>query len=262
MTVFNAGAKLEPKGTSKQVTAVVLGGGGEDALSRAAGVSAKALVPFGGKPLALYVLEALRASAYVTESLYVGAEAAALGGVPTLAPGDSFVESFRIGVGAALAQHPEAQVLVITADLPWLDARALDDFLTAAEPEAALVYPIIRQETAAAQFPQQKRTFVKLKEGRFTGGNMMLLSPRMVPVLLPFVERAYAGRKNPLLLARLFGLDFIFKLLTGRLSLETIEARAARVLGQPVRVFVSDYASIGADVDKPEHLSVQDLREA
>ncbi len=253
-----------PNPISRQVTAVVLGGGGEDALARSAGVSAKALVPFGGKPLACYVLEALGACSRVTRVLYVGAGAAALVGTGTqvLAPGDSFVESFRIGVGAALAQHPEARVLVITADLPWLDARALDDFLAAAEPEAALVYPIIRQETAAAQFPWQNRTFVKLKEGRFTGGNMMLLSPRMVPILLPFVERAYAGRKNPLLLARLFGLDFIFKLLTGRLSLETIEARAARILGQPVRVFISGYASIGADVDKPEHLSVQDLRKA
>lgn len=241
--------------STAQVTAVVLGGGGEDDLSRAAGVGAKALVPFEGKPLACYVLDALRASLYVHRSLYVGEGDAALEAT-TLPPGNSFVESFSVGVAAALEQSPDRRVLVVTADLPWLKAQALDDFLGAAlgMPEATLVYPIIQKETATTQFPAQHRTFVKLREGRFTGGNMMLLSPQMVPVLLPFVERAYRGRKNPLALARLFGFDFILKLVAGRLSLEAIEARATQTLGQPVRVFVSGYASIGADVDKPEHL--------
>lgn len=249
MTAFSTA----PVATSEQVTAVVLGGGGEDALSRAAGVSAKALVPFGGKPLACYVLEALRATPAVGDVLYVGAPPPAAD-VAVLEPGATFLESFQRGVRAALEGRP-GRILVLSADLPWLSPAAIEAFL-ALSPDAALVYPVITEAAAKAQFPTQRRTFVKLKEGRFTGGNLMLLEPAVVPALVPFIGRAYAGRKNPLLLAQLFGVDFIVRLLLGRLGLTAIEARAERILGHKVRAVVTEHASIGADVDKPEHLDV------
>ncbi len=241
--------------TAQRVTAVVLGGGGSDGLSQAAGVSAKALVLFHGQPLVSYVLDALTGSALVERILYVGDATPEISAqtAKVLPAGATFVESFSAGLEAALALSPTSPVLVTTADLPWLRAAALDDFLTASA-GAALAYPIVRQETALAQFPAQQRTFVRLKDGRFTGGNMMVLLPEMVPVLLPFTQRAYQGRKNPLALARLFGFDFIVKLALGQLSLGAIEARAERILGLPVRALETPYASIGADVDKAEHL--------
>jgi molybdopterin-guanine dinucleotide biosynthesis protein A len=240
---------------SGAVTTVVLGGGGGDALSQAAGVAAKALVPFAGQPLVSYVLSALHSCPLVGHIVYVGDTAPVIsaGAEHILPPGQTFVESFSLGVQAALASAPERSVLVTTADLPWLRAEALSDFLAAAA-GADLAYPVVAEGTARAQFPDQQRTFVRLREGRFTGGNMMLLSPQMVPVLLPFVERAYRGRKNPLALARLFGGDFIVRLALGRLSLRAIETRATRILGLPVRAVVTEHASIGADVDKLEHL--------
>lgn len=241
-----------------QVTAVVLGGGGQDALARAAGVRAKALVPFGGKPLACYVLEALYTTPAVRDILYVGTPPTAE--VRGLEPGATFLESFQRGVRAALEGRPR-RILVLTADLPWLSSAAIEAFL-ARSPDAALVYPVITEAAAKAQFPAQRRTFVKLKEGRFTGGNLMLLEPAVVPALVPFIGRAYAGRKNPLVLAQLFGVDFILRLLLGRLGLAAIEARAERILGHTVRAVVTEHACIGADVDKPEHLSVPAARSA
>ena len=235
------------------VTAVVLGGGGGDALSQAAGVAAKALVPFNGQPLVSYVLRALHECPAVASVLYVGDAAPAVAGQQVLAPGKTFVESFSVGVQAALARAPEGHILVTTADLPWLRADALNDFLTAGA-GAAVAYPVVAEGVSKAQFPEQHRTFVRLRDGRFTGGNMMLLAPEVVPVLLPFVGRAYRGRKNPLALARLFGGDFIVRLALGQLSLRAVERRAERILGLPVRAVVTEYASIGADVDKPEHL--------
>ncbi len=231
----------------------MLGGGGGDALSQAAGVAAKALVPFGGEPLVSHVLRALQDCSAVGPVLYVGDPAPAVAAQQVLPPGETFVESFSVGVQAALASAPNRHVLVTTADLPWLRAPALSDFLAAAA-GADLAYPVVAEETARAQFPGQNRTFVKLRDGRFTGGNMILISPAMVPVLLPFVERAYRGRKNPLALARLFGADFIVRLALGQLGLRAIESRAERILGLSVRAVVTEHASIGADVDKLEHL--------
>lgn len=239
--------------TQPKVTAVVLGGGDDDALSQAAGVAAKALIPFGGQPLVSYVLRALHDCPAVGPIVYVGDAAPVVAAQRVLPPGRTFVESFSVGVQAALALAPGASILVTTADLPWLRADALSDFLAAAI-GAAAAYPVVEEQAARAQFPEQHRTFVRLRDGRFTGGNMMLLSPEMVPVLLPFVGRAYRGRKNPLALARLFGADFIVRLALGQLSLHAVERRAERILGLSVRAVVTPHASIGADVDKPEHL--------
>ena len=148
--------------------------------------------------------------------------------------------------------QPE-RILVISADLLWLTKEAVDTFIRDA-PAAALVYPIIAREVAEREFPAQKRTYAKLKEGTFTGGNALLLEPRTIPTLLPFVNRAYEGRKNPLSLARLFGFGFVFKLLTGRLRIETLERRAGYLLGMRVRAFQCQDASLGADVDEIAHL--------
>lgn len=239
------------------VTAVVLGGGGGDVLSRAAGVPAKALVPFRGRPLAVYVLDALRRSQRVAQVVYVGEatpEVTAQADLVLPAEG-TFLGSFSAGVEAGLGLSPKSSVLVTSADLPWLTSAAIDDFIDEAQTTgAALAYPIIRREVALAQFPDQARTFVKLKDGHFTGGNLMLLSAEAVPVLLPFTERAYQGRKNPLALARLFGVDFIVRLAFGRLSLAAIEERAERILGVRVRALPTPHAGIGADIDRPEHL--------
>ena len=239
------------------VTAVVLGGGGSNALSTAAGVPAKALVPFHGRPLASYVLDALRESSRVGPIVYTGEATPelALQTDRVLPAAETFLGSFSAGVGAALELTPQNPVLVLSADLPWLTGAALDDFVNAAQTAgAALAYPVIRREVAQAQFPDQARTFVKLKDGHFTGGNLMLLAAEAVPVLLPFIERAYQGRKNPLALARLFGVDFIVRLALGRLSIAAIEERAERTLGVRVRALPTLHAGIGADVDKVEHL--------
>lgn len=237
------------------VNAVVLGGGQNDALAQRAGVVSKALLQYADRPLVSYVLDALRGCPEIGQIIYVGeADSMITASTDSIVPaGETFIASLTAGVEAALALEPAAPVLVTTADLPWLRSEAVADFLEAAR-GADLAYPVIRKETAEAQFPWQQRTFVRLRDGQFTGGNMMLLSPRMVPVLLPFAERAYQGRKNPLTLARLFGFDFIFRLLFGTLGLRAIETRAERVLGLPVRALETRHASIGADVDKPEHL--------
>ena len=242
------------------VTAVVLGGG-EDALARASGVAAKALVPLAGKPMGAHVLEALRCSHQVGHVVYVGPNGGLDGYYDAHVPaGDSLADSLALGLGAALAHMPDAsgRLLALTADVPWLTARAIDTFATQSA-SVDLVYPVIPAAVSEAQFPAQQRTYVKVRDGRFTGGNMVLLTPAGVPPLLRFMDRLYRGRKNPLALAAIFGMDVVAKLLVGRVSIAELEHRAASILGISVSAFISEDASLGADVDKPEHLNGTDL---
>ena len=234
--------------------AVVLGGSNPNDAFAQEGITTKALYPVGGKPLASYVLAALNASASVSQYIYVGDSTPELRALTsqTLTSGATLASSLQIGLDAALKMQPE-RILVISADLLWLTEEAVDTFITDA-PDAALVYPIIAREVAERQFPGQKRTYAKLKEGTFTGGNALLLEPHIIPTLLPFVNRAYEKRKNPLSLVRLLGLGFVLKLLTGRLRIGRLERRVSDLLGMRVRAYLCQDASLGADVDEPAHL--------
>jgi molybdopterin-guanine dinucleotide biosynthesis protein A len=91
--------------------AVVLAGG-EEAWARKHGVRSKALVPYRGRPMAEWVLEALKGAGL--SAVYVG-ENPGLFPAPRLTLPDQ--GSLLVNLEAALA-HVEGRVLVATADIP------------------------------------------------------------------------------------------------------------------------------------------------
>ena len=245
-----------PNASSGRLVAVVLAGGDrDDRLARTVGAASKALVPLRDVPMGAYVATALRASGVVDDVVWVGPTDGLVRRLvdAALPAGNRLVDSLTLGLGAAMGRDPVARYLVVTADVPWWDAAGVRTFVRDA-PMADLVYPVVTEATSLARFPDQKRTFVRLADGRVTGGNAVLLTPRAVPALLPFVELAYEARKQPFALARQVGWGTLLALATGRARLDGIEARVRTLLGVDARVFVSDDAAIAADVDQPEHL--------
>ena len=239
---------------SAGVAAVVLGGGGRDDLAQRAGVAAKALVPLRGKPMGAYVLEAIRGS-QIEHLSYVGETRGLepyLNGATSVPAGLSLNDSFALGLGAALTSKPE-RVLLLSADIPWISSRTIDTLLQAAPPEADLLYPVITRAAAEAQFPTQKRTYVRMKEGQFTGGNVVLLTPKAIAPLLQFVDKLYRGRKNPLAIASMFGLDILVKIALGTASVGEAEDRGSSILGVRALAHISEDASLGADIDDLDH---------
>ncbi|WP_243089926.1 NTP transferase domain-containing protein [Thermus neutrinimicus] len=226
--------------------AIVLGGG-EEAWASKYGVRSKALVPYRGRPMAEWVLSALEEAGLSV--VYVG-ENPGLSPSPrlTLPDGGSLLGNLE----AALA-HVEGRVLVATADIPHLTPVAVRYVLEKA-PEAALVYPIVPKEAVEARFPHTRRTYARLREGVFTGGNLLLLDKGLFHQALPLAKRVVALRKRPWALARLIGLDILFKLLLGRLSLLELEERARRILGVEARALITPYPEVGVDVDREEEL--------
>jgi molybdopterin-guanine dinucleotide biosynthesis protein A len=238
----------------KQVSAIVLAGG-NDTLSKEAGVVSKALVPIQGKPMAYHIVRALKQSDSVTFISYVGQGDSSFSDFTNalLPAGESMAASLALGAGAALAKHPSQPLLILSADVPWLTPSAVDN-LVQQTPEVDLLYPVISKEVSERQFPGQKRTYIKIAEGRFTGGNVIIISVKMLPKLLKVLDQLHAARKNPLGLARLFGVDIIFKLLLGRVTIPELETRAKKILVADLKAWISDDASLGADVDKASHL--------
>ncbi len=219
--------------------AIVLAGGRE-AWAR----GPKALYPFGGRPLADWVLSALKGAGL--RVVYVG-EAQGLSVRPDLVLPDTggILENL-----ASALPHTQGRVLVCTADLPYLTREAVE-FVLGQDPKAALVYTIVPKEAVEARFPGSKRTYARLREGVFTGGNLLLLDRGLFEKALPLAKKVVALRKKPLALARLVGLDILVLYLLGRLSLGHLEARAQRILGLEARALIVPYAEVGMDLDRP-----------
>jgi hypothetical protein len=201
-----------------------------------------------------YVRDALAASATVGAVATVGPEAlkAAVPDLTVLHEGADLLANILAGLAAHATEGP---VLLLTTDVPFLTPEAVDDFVRRGlESGADVCYPIISQAACAARFGGMRRTYARLCEGRFTGGNMMLVRAGFFRQMEPLVSEAYASRKKPLRLARKVGAGLLVRLALRRLAIAHVEARVGRVLGGTVRAVVTAYPEIGADVDKPEDL--------
>lgn len=202
---------------------------------------------YRGRPMAEWVLSALAEA---------GLPGHLRGGSPWLTPPPRLTlpdSGSLLGNLEAALEHVEGRVLVATADIPHLTAEAVR-FVLGKAPEAALVYPIVPKEAVEARFPHTRRTYARLKEGVFTGGNLVLLQKELFYRALPLAKKVVALRKRPLALARLIGLDILLKLLLGRLSLAELEARAGRILGVEAKALITPFPEVGVDVDREEDL--------
>lgn len=243
-----------------KVEAIVLAGASNSgALGSVSDASHEALILLEGRPMIHYVLDALRSAPSIARILVVGPVAflekyGGLEGVELHESGSSMVENLQIGIERL---KPSGPVLVVTSDIPLLTAEAIEDFVHRCEEvQADIYYPIVSRDVNEARFPGVKRTYVHLKEGVFTGGNMVLIKPEIVASCREMIAKAVAMRKNPVQLSRLLGFAFILKLLLNRLTLREIEERVRIILGFRGVAVISPYPEVGIDVDKPEDLQL------
>ncbi|WP_027717165.1 nucleotidyltransferase family protein [Desulfovirgula thermocuniculi] len=242
------------------VDAVVLAGSPNSGpLKECSPVPYEALIPIGPKAMVQYVVEALLAARGVGRVVVVGPREleGCLAGFPVelVPPGKDLLEN----VLRALERLPGAgRVLVASSDIPLLTPRAVEDFLEQCRGrEADLYYPVVPREAVERSFPgPSRRTYVRLRDGVFTGGNLFLVNPEVVPRCLGFGQRFIAARKSPWKLCRLLGAVFLLRYLLRRLSIEEARDRVSRLMGIRGEVVISRYAEVGVDVDKPADLEM------
>ncbi len=146
-------------------------------------------------------------------------------------------------------------IILITGDLPLLTLKGLNDFIEKSIISAGeITYPIISQQTCETQFPGGKRTYVKLIDGVFTGGNAFLLKHDIIKNKATLFQKIFDARKSPLALAKILGIGTIIKMLFGQLTIKGLEKVASQAIGAPVRAIISNDAGLGFDIDKPEDI--------
>jgi GTP:adenosylcobinamide-phosphate guanylyltransferase len=253
--------ELEDAVKAAQLNVVILAGGKPgESLAVAHNVPVKALIPINGHPMSWYVLKALRSSGMVGRIVYVGPSVPELEDLYDIhlpARGE-MLENLEAGLGALPTSN---RVMVATADIPLLSPEAVRDVVSR-DSGTGLVYPVISEAACERAFPGGKRTYAKLRNGKFTGGNLFLLEPGLVGAFMPRLKQVISNRKNPLAIAGMIGIDTLLKFPFGMLTITELEQKISKILGVPASALITEFAEVGFDVDKPEdlELTLQKLR--
>ncbi len=236
--------------------ALVLAGSGKanDPLTEYAGVLNKTFIPIKGRPLITYILDTLAATPAVSKVIVVGPAAE----LETLQQeGYNFLivnesDSILNNIANAIEHvEPNRLCLVITGDIPLLSRAALEEFLNLCAPyDGDLYYPVLSEETCQKSYPETKRTYVVLKEGPVTGGNIGLINPAWFMKKKDSLELFISYRKKPLKLLRILPLLLVLKYFLKKLSLADLEKHLSRLLEMKAHAIPCQCAEIGLDVDK------------
>ena len=236
--------------------ALVLAGSGNanDPLAEYAGVQNKAFIPIKGRPLITYILDTLAATPAVSTVIVVGPaeelETLRQEGYNFLIAneGGSILNNVANAIEHA---EPNRLCLVITGDIPLLSRAALEEFLNLCAPyDGDLYYPVLSEETCLKSYPDTKRTYVVLKEGPVTGGNIGLINPAWFTKKKDSLELFISYRKKPLKLLRILPLSLALKYFLKKLSLADLEKQLSRLLEMKAHAIPCQCAEIGLDVDK------------
>ncbi|MEW6202423.1 MAG: nucleotidyltransferase family protein [bacterium] len=232
---------------------IMAGGVVPDSLKGFTGKKSKAMLKIGDRYMVEYVVDAVRGMKGVGKVICVGHEdeiGQVLGGrVDVMVPSvDSMMENLRAGLRAVAGTD---LVLICTCDIPLITSAVLEDFIrTCKKRQTDLCYPIVEKAVNERLFPSVKRTYVRLKDGVFTGGNVVLVNPTVFEAHWALIERAMALRKSPLKLLRMLGIFFVLRFIFRQLSIANIESKVEKILGFHAAAVIVPHPEIGIDVDK------------
>jgi len=220
----------------------------------------KALLQINGRPMLSYVIDALRETGCMRHLVLVGLFE---DDIPNLNTGctvtylpnqGSIVDNMLSAINAL--SGPE-QTIVCGCDIPLLTKEAVRDFIQRAEASGAdFCYPVVRQETMEERFPGSGRSFRKLADGAFAGGDICLVSPDLVRRNNKLARTLAANRKELWGLVKALGPGIILRFLFHHLRIKDAERRINKILRCSCKAIISPYAELAMDVDKPHHLQV------
>ncbi len=236
--------------------AILPAGGKIDAeFAQRAGTDNKALILIGGKTLLGRAIDELNATGRIRNTVVIGPEEIlnsddAQRATYKLPQGATGPDNIFLGLNHLLKEpEPPQKVLIVTTDLPFITAAAINDFLDRCPPDADIGVPLIRESDFHKRFPGTTATFVKLKDDSWTTGNIFLLDVKELIKIKPQIDRVFENRKSKAGMARLLGPVFVLKWLTKRLTLVDVEAKIMKMLGCKGAAITDSSPELHLDID-------------
>lgn len=240
---------------------VILQAGGTGKCELAEGVGYKSLIVLDGRPMVRIVAQTLRACRQVGRIIAVGPKAEleeALHGVENVRVIEGVPDMYDNMLIGAEGMAEDTRVMMVAVDVPMVTPEMVDWLCTAFDSmaEADFIYPIIEKKANERKYPDVKRTYVKLHEGSFTGGNITCVRISTLKKTEPLVRKLIANRKRPDKTAAILGFRFIIGMLTGSMRIAKLEKHLSRLAETRLRALVCPYPEVGNDVDKPSDLEM------
>jgi len=239
------------------INAIVLAGRKKDGiLEKEFDVPTKALIPFNGKPMISYVIDAIKGTPNIGKIIAIGPENALS---PLFSSDDrieilddrgGILENIEAGI-TYLKPKEEDFILIITSDIPLVTSEMINYFINVSlKYDADFFYPILKKEICEEKFPNTRRTYGTVKEGTFTGGNFFLVRAYAFMEAKEFLKKAINYRKKPWKLSKLLGFKLLVRFFTKKITISEVENKAYELLGYKGKAIEMPYPEIGIDVDK------------
>jgi len=241
-----------------RMNAIVLAGDSKKGFVRE-GVDNKALLPINGKPMVEYVVDALQDVPMIEKISItgpVGLLKQHLGDKVDfyMESRESLFENVKAGMEPFANDNA---VLLVTSDIPMVTGGMITDFIQRCIRQGGdFCYPIVEKRLNEERFPDVERTYVRLREGTYTGGNIIYMNPDVVATCEEFARKLIEFRKQPWKTSRLLGLKFLVGLLLGFLSIPKVEERFYKLLDIQASAIITPFPEIGNDVDKPSDIEM------
>lgn len=240
--------------------------GPDDPVARYARAERKCLVPAGGVPMLVRVVEALEASGLIARIFVSVDRPESFAEEP---PVRDLIADERIALlpsGASPSQSVLDAVqgidepyplLVTTADSPLLTAEMLRHFARESlSCGADVTAGLAPASVILRDFPEAQRTFLRFRDDRYSGCNLFAVVRPAGLSVIRFWRRAERHRKTPWRLVRTFGTSTLVRFALGRLSLNDAMRRVSAVAGAKAHAVRMPFATAAIDVDKPEDLEL------
>jgi GTP:adenosylcobinamide-phosphate guanylyltransferase len=234
-----------------------------DPLAEKAGVTHKCLVPIGGKPLLAHVLDAL-ARVDGIDAINIAVEAGAdaklraiadASGLPIrfIAAADNIADSVY-----AAAEGATGPVVITTADNVLLTPIAVNAVAAQLAQGDDAVVALARKEDVLSAHPLGQRRFYRMRDGEFSNCNLYGLSQRGLGLAETFREGGQFA-KNPMRIARAFGLINLIRMRYGLISLDKAMERLGKMFKVKASALVLQDGAHAIDVDNERTYDIAEL---
>lgn len=144
------------------------------------------------------------------------------------------------------------RLLLITTDLPFLEARHLTDFVNRAPRNADLVVAVCEGAQFEVTFPGSANTYVKLNDGRWTVGGVFLVKAEPFERAISHLEAVFINRKSVLGMVRLLGPKFLLQFALRRVGVEDVIRKVEAILGCSGAAVHKSAPELAFDIDDVE----------
>ncbi len=240
----------------KKYNLIILAGGEDELWCKQYGYKKKAFLPLLGKPMLARIIEAFRRSEYIDNIIVVGPrelnQLEAMRYVrKRLDESRSFVRNllyaaFYIKAVIYKFANRHNGYLISVCDAAFLTPEMVKATLkTIAEHDPGLGLHYVQKETIAdSGYPADKRSYMQIAGKTYTGSNIYYVKQfRKLFGALKDLALVRQYRKDPKKVLSYLGCE--------NKDISGIEQALSKRLSTKVKFFVSPYAEMGVDVDKP-----------